>query len=62
MTARILFDWGATRSFVSFALNKKFSDASQTLDFPLEVKIIDDRLVSSSKVHRGYVLNMFNMI
>ena len=33
----VLFDLGATRSFVSLDLNKRFSDAPEELDWPLEV-------------------------
>ena len=60
MSAHVLFDLGATRSFVSLALNKKFCDARGTLDFPLEVRIADDRTVSDFRVHRGCVLNLFS--
>ena len=60
MTAHVLFDSGATRSFVSLALSKKFSDAPGTLDYPLEVEIADDRTVSASRVHHGCVLNLFS--
>ena len=50
MTAHVLFDSGATRSFVSLALSKKFRDAPGTLDAPLEVEIADDRTVSAAMV------------
>ena len=46
--------------FLSLVLSKKFSDAPMTLDYPLEVEIVDDRLVSASRVQRGCVFNMFN--
>ena len=59
MTGHFMFDSGATRSFMSLVLSKKFSDALRTLDYLLEVEIFDDRLVSASRVHRGCVLNMF---
>ena len=39
MTARVLFDSGATRSFISLAFSKEFSDAHGFLDYPLEVEI-----------------------
>ena len=45
MAAHVLFDSSATRYFVSHALSKNFSDAPRTLDYPLEVKIADDRSV-----------------
>ena len=62
MVAHVLFDSGATRSFVSIAHNKKFCDAPVTLDYPLEVDIMDDHFVSALRVHRGCVLNLFSEI
>lgn len=52
--------FGCDRIFSSLALSKKFSNAPWTVDYPLEVEIIDDHSVSTSRVHRGCVLNMFN--
>ena len=45
ISALVLFDSGATRSFVSLAFNKRFVDALKELDCPLEVEIVDDRHV-----------------
>ena len=42
---QVWFDSGATRSFVSLALSKKFLESSGMLDCPLEVEITDDRSV-----------------
>ena len=42
---QVLFDSGATRSFVSLALSKRFTESSGMLDCPLEVEIADDRSV-----------------
>ncbi|XP_023768578.1 uncharacterized protein LOC111917159 [Lactuca sativa] len=58
MTAHVLFNSGATRSFVSLVLSKKFQDAPGTLDTPLEVDIADDRTVSAARVCQDYVLNV----
>ena len=58
--AHVLFDSGATRSFVSLSLRKKLCDAPRTLDFPLEVEIVDDRTVSSQRVHHVCILNLFS--
>ncbi|XP_023768582.1 uncharacterized protein LOC111917162 [Lactuca sativa] len=58
MTAHIFFDSGATRSFVSLALGKKFRDAPKTLDSPLEVKIADDRIMGAVRVYRNCVMNV----
>ena len=59
MSTHVWFDSGATQSFVSQSLSKKFCNAPVTLDYLLEVKIVDDHTVSSSSVHRGCVLNLF---
>ena len=53
MNAHVLFDSGATRSFLSLALSKKFCDDPRTLDFPLEVEITDDRTMSASRLIVG---------
>ena len=58
-SAHILFDSGATRSFVSLALVKKFRDALRTPDSPLEVEIMNDRTVRAARVFQRSVLNMF---
>lgn len=60
MAAQVLFDLGATQSFVCLTLSKKFSDATRTLDYPLEVEIVDNCSVSSSSVHQECILNMFS--
>lgn len=51
MTDHVLFDSGATRSFVSLSLSNKFSDAPYMLDYPLEVDIANNHSVSALKVH-----------
>lgn len=58
LLAQILFDLGATQSFISLALRKKFRDALGTFDSPLEVEIVDDRTVSAVRVFWKSVLNM----
>ena len=58
MSIHVFFDSGATQSFVSLALSKKFRDTPGTLDSPLEVEIADDRTVSAVRVYRDCVLNM----
>ena len=56
----VLFDSGATRSFVSLTLSKRFADALGDLDYLLEVEIADDRSVLVSMVHRGCILELFS--
>lgn len=53
-------DSGATRSFVSIALRKKLCDAPESLEFPLEVEIVDDCTMSATRVPRGCVLNLIS--
>ena len=45
LPVQVFFDTGASRSFVSLATSKKFHESSGELDCPLEVEIVDDRLV-----------------
>ena len=56
---QVLFDSGASRSFVSLALSKKFSESLGVLDCPLEVEIADDRSVQASMVFQDCVLRLF---
>ena len=51
MSAHVLFDSGATQSFVSLTLSMKFSDALETLDYLLKVEFADERSVSASSVY-----------
>ncbi|KAL7608806.1 hypothetical protein Lser_V15G12358 [Lactuca serriola] len=60
ISALIMFNTGATRSFVSLALRKRFVGAPGELDCPLDVKITDDRIVRVARVHRGCTLRLFD--
>ena len=55
---QVLFNSGTTRSFVSLALSKRFSESSGMLDCPLDVEIADDRSVRASTVFRDCVLRL----
>lgn len=68
LTARALFYLGATQSFVSIAHIKKFGDAPGMLDYPVEVEIADDCMMSAPRDHCGcghelfckkYLINLF---
>ena len=59
MTAHVLFDSGATQSFVSVTLSKKFGDSSGVLDYPLEVEIAIDDTMSDLRAHRSCILELF---
>lgn len=54
-----LSDSGATRSFESLALSKKFGDTPGMFDFPLDVEIADDCIMRAPRVHQGCVLEFF---
>ena len=58
--ALVLFDSGATRSFVSLVLSKRFIGATGALDFPLDVEIDDERKVWVARVHQGCTLQLFS--
>lgn len=55
LSALVLFDLGATQSFVSLVLSRKFGDVSGALGYLLEVKIAYDLTVSA----QGCVLELF---
>ena len=56
----VLFYSGATQSFVSLALSKRFVGAPGVLDYPLDVEIADDRTVRVARVHRGCTLKLLD--
>ena len=49
--ALVFFDLGATRSYVLLMLSKRFVGAPGELDYPLDVKIDDDRTIRVARVH-----------
>lgn len=59
MTDHILFNLGVTRSFVSLAHSKKFSDTLRALHYLLVVDFEDDLTISSPSVYRGCVIELF---
>ena len=60
ISAMVLFDSGATQSFVSLALRKRFNRASGELDCLLDVKTGDDRNIRVARVYRGCTLQLFD--
>ncbi|GJT57279.1 putative nucleotidyltransferase, ribonuclease H [Tanacetum coccineum] len=50
--ARVLYDSGASVSFVSYEFSKNLSIQPNKLPFPLEVEIADDKVVVVSNVYR----------
>lgn len=63
LSALVRFYSGATRSFLSLALSKRFIDAPGDLDYPLDVEITGNRPVTVrvSMVHRGCILEIFGV-
>lgn len=61
MHAYVLFNSGASWSFLSLAFSKNFDIDLGTLDHPLEVEIIDECTIMESRVNLGCVLDMFGM-
>ncbi|GJW54252.1 putative reverse transcriptase domain-containing protein [Tanacetum coccineum] len=51
--ARVLYDSGASVSFVSYEFSKNLSIQPNKLHFPLEVEIADDKVVVVSNLYRG---------
>ena len=56
LPALVLFDTGATKSFVSLSFCKNFSLVKGRLDEPLEVVIADEKSRLGSDVYRDNVL------
>ena len=52
--ARVLFDSGATHSFVSVTFATQLIHQVRPLPCPLEVEVADDRTVIVRDVHRGF--------
>lgn len=60
MSAHVLSNSGATRSFMSLALSKKFWDAPGTLDSLLDVELEGNRNMSVVRVSQDCVLNVLH--
>ena len=59
--ALVLFDSGASRSFVSQSFSREFSVPAGELECPLRVSIANEHEVSSSSVYRGCQLGIFGV-
>ena len=53
MPALVLFDSGASRSFVSFMFSKNFNRILGQLDSPLEVEIAADEILNVTRVYKS---------
>ncbi|KAJ9557909.1 hypothetical protein OSB04_012523 [Centaurea solstitialis] len=56
--ALVLFDTGASKSFVSTSFCKGFSNVKGRLDEPLEVEIADEKSVIVRDIYRGNVIEL----
>ncbi|KAJ9537107.1 hypothetical protein OSB04_029840 [Centaurea solstitialis] len=54
----VLFDSGASRSFVSQSFCKEFDQVLGDLDSPLTVEIADEKILSMATMLKGYVLEI----
>ncbi|XP_023761115.1 uncharacterized protein LOC111909549 [Lactuca sativa] len=59
--ALVLFDLGASQSFVLLSFSRSFSIPLEALSRPLRVSILDEHSVSASKIHRDYSLEIFGI-
>ena len=57
----VLFDSGASRSFVSQSFSREFSAPVGELECPLRVSIANEHGVSASSVYRGCDLEIFGV-
>ena len=59
--ALVLFDSGASRSFVSLAFSQHISVSREALTRPLRVSIADERVIYATEVLRGCVVEIFGV-
>ena len=59
--ALVLFDSGASRSFVSLAFSQHISISREVLSRPLRVSIANEKAVYATEVIRGCVLEIFGV-
>ena len=59
--ALVLFDSGASRSFVSLAFSQHISVSREALSRPLRVCIADKRVIYATEVLRGCVVEIFGV-
>ena len=59
--ALVLFDSGASRSFVSLAFSQHIGVSRESLSRPLRVSIADEKVICATEVLRGCVLEIFGV-
>ena len=58
MPALVLFDSGASRSFVSLVFSKNFNHTLGQLDIPLDVEIAADEILNVASVYKSYEIEV----
>lgn len=58
--AIVLFDSGASHSFIYLKFRKGFNNTIGDLDNPLRVEIVDDRTVKASKIYHSCTLRIYD--
>ena len=61
LPALVLFDSGASRSFVSQSLNREFGFLVGEIECPLRVSISNEHMIYASSVHQGCMLVIFGV-
>ncbi|KAI3522357.1 hypothetical protein L1887_00076 [Cichorium endivia] len=59
--ALVLFDSGASHSFVSLAFSQGFSHPLEALVQPLVVEIADDKVITVTKVYKNCVIEIYDV-
>ena len=59
--ALVLFDSGASRSFVSLSFGRCFSTSCEALSRPLRVSIADEHVVLATDAFHGCVLEIYGV-
>lgn len=60
MNSLVLFDSGASHSFVSLKFRKSLDVTIEDLDYPLKVEISDKLIVKESKVYCSCTLKIYD--
>ncbi|GJV84877.1 putative reverse transcriptase domain-containing protein [Tanacetum coccineum] len=58
--AKVLFDSGADKSFISISLASKLNNLSITIDTFYDIEMVDENLVSTNTVIKGCTLTLLN--
>ena len=62
VSALVMFDSGATHSFVSLTFATRLERGAKPLPYPLEVDFADDRIVVVRDVYHGCKIEFFGVV